>query len=250
MNEIERISDAVILCNQRDIIRQEADKYQKLAQTEYASVEEYKYYSFENHAPKKLFLLLSIVLGFFCGLLIAFNNENSEFMVGVFSPIVIIISSIIIYNLVFKKIFYALKKSEYDNYAKLLCQAESEKPEIINLMTEARNKQAELEEFMRDEDNCIIPEMYWDNANMIFALIKNKRAHDLESAINEFEQILHRMRMENMANESLEWQRISAYNSQIAAENAQIAAENSKIAADNSRISAIYSICNYYHNRS
>jgi len=103
MNEIERISDAVILCNQRDIIRQEADKYQKLAQTEYASVEEYKYYSFENHAPKKLFLLLSIVLGFFCGLLIAFNNENSEFMVGVFSPIVIIISSIIIYNLVFKK---------------------------------------------------------------------------------------------------------------------------------------------------
>ena len=246
MNEIQKIEEAVALCNKRDIARQEADKYKRLSEQSYASVAEYKMYSFEDNAPRKLFLVLSIALGFLLGFIVAISNGDSDFMSGVFAPIVIIVSSILIYHLVFKKIFFAMHKAEYENYAQLLKQTESERPELARLMREARQKQHDLEEYMRDEENCIIPEMYWDNANMIFSLIKNRRAHNLESALNEFETILHRMRMEHMAQENLVWQQMTAYNSQIAAENAQIAAENSKIAADNSHIAAIYAIDTYY----
>ena len=246
MNEIQKIQEAVVLCNQRDIARQEAEKYKKLCEQSYASVAEYKMYSFEDNAPRKLFLVLSIVLGFVIGFAVAFINEDSDFVASIISPIIIIVSSILIYHLVFKKLFFAIHKAEYEKYAQLLQQTESEKPELAKLMQEARQKQYNLEEYMRNEDNCIIPEMYWDNANMIFSLIKNRRAHNLESAINEFETILHRMRMEHMAQESLEWQQMTAYNAQVAAENSRIAAENSQIAANNSRIGAIYAIDAYY----
>lgn len=246
MNDIEKFEDSVKLCNQRDILRQEADEYQELVDAVYLTPDEYKRVYFQDHAPKILLLILSIVLGFVLGSIVIASYGDSEFVVGTAVPLIVILSPFFFYNVVLKRLFYAIKRKEFIKYERLLDQAILAKPEIIKVMNETRQQQYDLETLMRDDSICIIPEMYWDNANMLYALIKNKRAHDIESAINEFEAILHRMRMENMAQESLEWQRISAYNSEIAAKNAQIAAENSRIAANNSEIAATYSILNYY----
>ncbi len=254
MDEIERIEDAVLLCNRRDIIRQEAEDYQELAERVYYTLEEYKKITFLERAPRVLFVIISIALGFGLDFLlisiaiISGSDFLNGLIVGFVGPIVGVVSPFIIYNAVLKKMFYATQKEDYNNYVMALRAIDKERPEIISMMNNARERLNKLENYMRDEENCIIPESYWDNANLIYALIKNKRAYDLVSAINKFEDIMHQMRMERIAQESLEWQQIAAYNSEIAAENAAIAAENSRAAAINSGISAMFSIANYYDN--
>lgn len=240
MEEIKRIEQAVTICNERDILKQQIEEYQEILNTKYATVDQYKAYTFDTEAPKGLFLILSIALGLGIGLLMSFIGLNNGVAAGLS-----LVFMFVIYNVLFKSLFHKTRQVEYDEYKQLLVQAENEKPTIQNIISEASKQLNDLVDAMRNEEYCIIPEMYWDNANFIYALIKNKRAYDLVSAINKFEDISHQSRMEQMAAENLAMTQEVLYVTQMAEENSRVAAENAKKAAQYSGISALFSVAAY-----
>lgn len=238
MDEISKIKDAVDLCNQRDILVREVEEYRESVNLELPTVKEYKKACFAEDAPRHLMMIVCGLVGIFFGMLLVFNEVDFGIWIFFLGPFVL-------YKLVFKTIWMLMHKSDFNEYAQLLQEYEQEKPNLIQLLKESKEKLDNFEEHMDNEDVCIIPRKYWDNANIIYGLIKNKRATDLVSAINKFEDIMHQMRMESMTKEARDFQEIAAYNSAIAAENSAIAAENSRVAAVNSGVSAVFSIANY-----
>ena len=93
---------------------------------------------------------------------------------------------------------------------------------------------------MEDDSICVIPRSYWHLANHLDALIRNKRATDVVSAINKYEDIQHQIRMEGMAAQSVELAEMTRLAAEQTAINTREAAENAKEAAFYSKMHLWY----------
>lgn len=240
------MESAVNLCNQRAVILEEYRQYQELANHEFLSPEGYRDAYFDVNAPKTFFGVASFAISLTCVMLpvMAFITAvtSTGALQAVGALLSLIVGTSVIYKLVFKRIYCSMHKSDLEQYEQARQEHTQMLPAIHTLCNQAKNRLAQLEEQMEDDDYCIIPKKYWHKANELFLLIKNKRATDIVSAINKYEDIQHQIRMEGMAAQSLAYSEMTMYAAEQARINSEIAAEKARKAAMYSGLNLLYTV--------
>lgn len=246
MDPVSQFQASVELCNQRSVIQEEYRKYYNLADLKLESLDDYKTRYFNEHAPKRFFLILSFLAAFFMTWPWMFNFFGSLDWFPLFSNglaiLILMILVALIYNLVFKRIYWAFNKDVIAKFQQTMDEYFEMLPQIIQLRDDANERLKKLEQIMSDEANCIIPMKYWHVANELFSLVKNKRATDIVSAINKYEDIQHQMRLEGMAAQSLAYNEMAMYAAEQARVNSEIAAQKAGEAAFASKANLFYTI--------
>lgn len=231
---------SVDLCNTRAVILEEYRQYQELANLEFMPMEEYQKDFFNQNAPKTFYAITSFIISLiFATLLIAILDLPSVLQ-GPGSFLILIAGTVLLYNLVFKKIYYSLHKTDFQQYDQTRLEYNELLPDILALCDATKEKLERLEAKMENDDYCIIPKKYWHKANELFPLIKNKRATDIVSAINKYEDIQHQNRMEGMAAQSMAYNEMTMYAAEQARINSEIAAKKAGEAAFASKLNLAY----------
>ncbi len=239
-NTLAEMKASVDLCNTRAVILEEYRQYQELANLEFMTMEEYQKDFFDKNAPKTFYGITSFIISLICAvLLIAILNLPSGLQ-GPGSFLILILGTVLLYNLVFKRIYYSLHKADFQQYDQTRLEYDELLPEILALCNATKEKLTQLEAKMENDDYCIIPKKYWHKANELFLLIKNKRATDIVSAINKYEDIQHQIRMEGMAAQSMAYNEMTMYAAEQARINSEIAAKKAGEAAFVSKLNLAY----------
>lgn len=249
-NEIQKIKEAVALCNTRDALLSTLDEYNEVIDAEYRTPDEFKEFYLQESGPKTFFIVLSaivsVVVSFPLALLLGMIVGEVNVFVSITQLVFIIVGAVLLYSLALKRLYFWIKRDFFEEYAGDYAQLQLDMPGFIKERDATAQELANHESLMMNEDVCIIPRNYWDNANFLYALILNKRATDLVSAINKFEDIMHQKRVESLAQQTLEQQELARQAAEIAAENSAIAAENARVAAIQSSRAAYYSQRTWY----
>lgn len=237
---------SVGLCNERAVVLEEYRKYEEMANQEFLSAEAYRDVFFDANAPKTFFGIASFILSLVCFMvptwLFLLNINASDPVQAIVSLIALIIGIICFYKLGFKRIYCSLHKADLQKYEDAKQEHAETLPAINILCNTAKRRLMELEAKMENDEYCIIPKKYWHIANELYLLIKNKRATDIVSAINKYEDIQHQIRMEGMAAQSLAYSEMTMYAAEQARINSQIAAERAQKAALYSGLNLLYNI--------
>lgn len=246
MDPLSQFQASVELCNQRAVLQEEYRKYYNLADLDLESLDDYKANHYNQHAPKRFFLVLSFLAAFFLTWPWLFNFFGSLDWFPLFSNgtaiLILVILLALIYNLVFKRLYWAFNKDVIEKFQQTMGEYFNMLPEIKQLRDDANDRLKQLEQFMSNEANCIIPMKYWHVANELFSLVKNKRATDIVSAINKYEDIQHQMRLEGMAAQSMAYNEMAMYAAEQARVNSELAAQKAGEAAFASKVNLFYSI--------
>ena len=231
---------SVRLCNQRAVLLEEYKHYALNADRQFPSYDEFRQSYFDEHAPKGRLAAASFIIPFMLTFFLTFEKmDKGEFNPAIFFAIVIPVT-ILLYNFVFKRLYLKKHESVFDEYLETVQAYEELRPELIAARDDAKQRLEQLEYRMEDDSVCVIPRSYWHLANHLDALIRNKRATDVVSAINKYEDIQHQIRMEGMAAQSM----AIAEMTHQAAEQAAI---NTALAAENTKKAAFYSEMHFWH---
>lgn len=246
MDSLAQFQESVELCNQRSVIQEEYKKYYNLAELNLESLDDYKDRYFSDNAPKGFFMIVSFLAAFFMTYPWLFNFFGSLNWFPLFSNglaiLILIILLALIYNLIFKRLYWWLNNDVVQKFQQTVGEYLEMLPQIIAMRDDADARLKQLEQIMSDESRCIIPKKYWHAANELFSLVKNKRATDIVSAINKYEDIQHQMRLEGMAAQSLAYNEMAMYAAEQARLNSEIAAQKAGEAAFASKVNLVYSV--------
>lgn len=222
---------SVRLCNQRAVLLEEYRHYAQNAAREFESYGEFRQSYFDEHAPKGRFAAASFIIPFLVTFFLLFEKLDKGEVNPVVFFVIVIPAAILLYNLVFKRMYLRKCEGVFSEYLDTVQAYEELRPQIIAARDDAKQRLEQLEARMEDDSVCVIPRSYWHLANHLDALIRNKRATDVVSAINKYEDIQHQNRMEGMAAQSMEIAEMTRLAAEQTAINTQIAAENAKKAA-------------------
>jgi len=122
-------------------------------------------------------------------------------------------------------------------------------PEIKRLIEQSKTELSELEQTMNDRKKCIIPQDYWGVAGYLWSYIENGRADNLKEAINLHEEVMHRLKVENVMSDIF----LTAQKTQQISEDAGYQAAQAALSADRAASYAqdarFWSMLNYFSNR-
>lgn len=246
MDSFSQFQASVELCNQRAVIQEEYLEYRKLADLSFESLDDYKGRYYHSNAPRRFFIVVSFLAAYFMTYPWLFNFFGSLNWFPLFSNglaiLILVILMALIYNLVFKRIYWALNKDVVEKFQQTVGEYFELLPQIIAMRDDAHKRLKQFEQYMLNNDNCIIPEKYWHKANELFSLIKNKRATDIVSAINKYEDIQHQVRMEGMAAQSMAYNEMAMYAAEQARANSELAAKKAGEAAFASKVNLFYTL--------
>lgn len=141
-----------------------------------------------------VFWLIGVIIVSFT--ILTYVNRGYPYVLAV------VIISVVCYILLALVRQHRIKKKsalDYQNNQHILQQKNTEYSKLVNQVKE-------LESFMRERNNCIIPERYWNQSRNLLDYIANLRANTLTEAINLLESenqslaLLHdiRSRLDNL----------------------------------------------------
>lgn len=252
MDSLEAIQKSVMWCNKRAILIEEIEHYNRMINKRWYTDEEFgkKVVDDFKFLPNIVNVIGNIVLSVLLMemvmvVLVGLFNSKNVMILGV--PIFLV--SVFLVRKVYRKIILRLNKDKILEHAEYREKNLAEKPTYQKILEEKQGELTRLVERMQRDSVCCIPQYYWDDANMLWWYLSNKRAMNLPDAINLLEHEKREWEMLDCQRRQTEASEIAAYNSQIAAENSRIAAENASAAASNSGIAATFSALTYLNTR-
>lgn len=176
------------------------------------------------------FIMIFVFL-FLCMLSLNFL-ENTNFKEEYILPYIFITLTIgFILGIILKIILtHRTAKSVTADYKFKREHAIKDRNELIKTKPKLDKEMIYLETDVNNEEINCIPKKYWHVAHILFSYIKNKRAYDIYTAINVYEEEMYRFEMLRRQNAILANTEEAKYHAQYAAEQGELANKNSRIA--------------------
>lgn len=235
------IKHSVDLCNQRTILMDEIKIFNQKLDESYLSDDEFKTEYYRAHSKIGMVLIFSFAISFVIEYLLL-----KYFSFYIINPGALTIILTIFLLITDKYRYWLFHQSKVKEYAQFREQSIAAKDTYRQLMEEKKADLKKLLEIMEDDDECCIPQYYWNDANTLLWYIKNKRAYTLTDSINLLEHEKKQEQMLRYQQRQAEASEAAAYNAQIAAQNTEIAAQNAHDAAVSAGIGAMFSALNYF----